>query len=286
MNASGVGLTESAVGNPYMFTGRRWDTETDTYYYRFRNYCPMLGRFMQNDPLGYVDGMNQYAYCGNNPGNYIDPMGLFWANGGGFGDSRDYVAFGVSFGDVADFWGDVFNSIGQSASNYSDKLVKEAQQLYDEAELAVANGYIAATDYALEKIEPLLPPEGGSYAFGPGITAQCGPFAIMGGFQVVWDRHNIGLFFHGGGGGGCSGYYIAGGADVSYYGNSVQELSAASGDDYLTTGGTFGPIGAEVYIDGSGDVSGATISGGITSGIPFGVYGVTETSGTVITGGW
>ncbi|MBI9018883.1 MAG: hypothetical protein JEZ07_16655 [Phycisphaerae bacterium] len=49
------------MGNPYMFTGRRWDDETETYYYRFRNYCPMLGRFMQNDPLGYVDGMNSYA---------------------------------------------------------------------------------------------------------------------------------------------------------------------------------------------------------------------------------
>ncbi|MBI9019300.1 MAG: hypothetical protein JEZ07_18765 [Phycisphaerae bacterium] len=64
------------MGNPYMFTGRRWDDETETYYYRFRNYCPMLGRFMQNDPLGYVDGMNSYAYCGNNPGNWVDPMGL------------------------------------------------------------------------------------------------------------------------------------------------------------------------------------------------------------------
>ncbi|MBI9019131.1 MAG: RHS repeat-associated core domain-containing protein [Phycisphaerae bacterium] len=69
-----------------MFTGRRYDAETSTYYYRFRNYCPMLGRFMQNDPLGYVDGMNQYAYCGNNPGNWIDPMGLWkwpWKKGGG-----------------------------------------------------------------------------------------------------------------------------------------------------------------------------------------------------------
>ncbi|MBI9019305.1 MAG: hypothetical protein JEZ07_18790, partial [Phycisphaerae bacterium] len=83
-NASGTEIATSSVDNPYMFTGRRWDAETSTYYYRFRNYCPMLGRFMQNDPLGYVDGMNQYAYCGNNPGNWVDPMGLMYAPG--FGD--------------------------------------------------------------------------------------------------------------------------------------------------------------------------------------------------------
>jgi uncharacterized protein RhaS with RHS repeats len=26
-----------------------------------------LGRFLQADPLGYVDGPNLYAYVGNNP---------------------------------------------------------------------------------------------------------------------------------------------------------------------------------------------------------------------------
>ncbi len=31
---------------------------------------------MQNDPLGYIDGLNMFAYVGNNPVNWIDPMGL------------------------------------------------------------------------------------------------------------------------------------------------------------------------------------------------------------------
>ena len=39
-------------------------------------YAPTLGRFLQRDPLGYVDGMNMYAYVTNNPTNYLDPMGL------------------------------------------------------------------------------------------------------------------------------------------------------------------------------------------------------------------
>jgi RHS repeat-associated protein len=41
--------TTSSVDNPYMFTGRRYDTETGLYYYRFRYYSTLLGRFLQTD---------------------------------------------------------------------------------------------------------------------------------------------------------------------------------------------------------------------------------------------
>ncbi len=64
------------TGNPYRFTGRRWDDETELYYYRARYYKPDLGRFLQPDPIGYTDGMNMYAYVGNNPLGFVDPYGL------------------------------------------------------------------------------------------------------------------------------------------------------------------------------------------------------------------
>jgi len=43
----------------------------------FRYYDPEIGRYINRDPIGYGDGLNPYLYVHNNPGNYIDPHGLF-----------------------------------------------------------------------------------------------------------------------------------------------------------------------------------------------------------------
>ena len=74
--AYGQPETPSALGNPYLYTARRYDTETGLYYYRARYYDPELRRFIQSDPIGYMGGMNLYAYVFNNPILFVDPFGL------------------------------------------------------------------------------------------------------------------------------------------------------------------------------------------------------------------
>ncbi len=73
----GVAQETGSVQNPYRFTAREWDSDVGLYYYRARSYDPALGRFLQKDPAGMVDGPNQYQYVGGNPVNWVDPNGTF-----------------------------------------------------------------------------------------------------------------------------------------------------------------------------------------------------------------
>ncbi|QDH34041.1 RHS repeat-associated core domain-containing protein [Porphyrobacter sp. YT40] len=60
----------------FRYTGQIWILELGQYHYKARAYSPTLGRFMQTDPIRYGDGLNMYAYVGNDPINRFDPTGL------------------------------------------------------------------------------------------------------------------------------------------------------------------------------------------------------------------
>jgi RHS repeat-associated protein len=61
------------------YTGQILDEDTGLYYYNFRYYDPVLGRFVQPDDiipnLADPQSYNRYSYCVNNPLRYTDPSG-------------------------------------------------------------------------------------------------------------------------------------------------------------------------------------------------------------------
>ena len=71
-----------ATLNPFRYRSYYFDTETGFYFLKTRYYDPEIGRFMTIDDISYLDpdsinGLNLYAYCGNNPVMGYDPNGTF-----------------------------------------------------------------------------------------------------------------------------------------------------------------------------------------------------------------
>ena len=66
--------SKQEVHNRITYTGQQFDSITQQYYLRARFYNPVIGRFSQED-IYRGDGLNLYAYCGNNPVVYWDPSG-------------------------------------------------------------------------------------------------------------------------------------------------------------------------------------------------------------------
>jgi RHS repeat-associated protein len=71
----------TANANEFQYTGRE-NEGNGLYFYRARYYSPMLGRFINEDPLGFAGGgPNVYAYVGDAPINFKDPSGLLGDGG-------------------------------------------------------------------------------------------------------------------------------------------------------------------------------------------------------------
>jgi len=76
LNQVGTTVSQSSVGNPWLYTGREYDPESGTYFYRARTYDPGTGRFLQRDPSGYIDDLSLQQYASSSPTCLIDPLGL------------------------------------------------------------------------------------------------------------------------------------------------------------------------------------------------------------------
>ena len=86
------------------------------YAFLFRNYRASLGKWQTADPMGYPDGWNQLAYCGNGVASAVD---LWGANKW---DTTDFVSYYYQFweprdidtdmtGYTEDLWDHIYNHI-------------------------------------------------------------------------------------------------------------------------------------------------------------------------------
>ncbi len=79
MSITGTLADTIGVKNPLRYRGYYYDTETKLYYLQSRYYDPETCHFISMDSYfvagDYINGMNMYAYCLNNPVMYIDPTG-------------------------------------------------------------------------------------------------------------------------------------------------------------------------------------------------------------------
>jgi RHS repeat-associated protein len=65
---------------PFRWQTKWHETESGQYYFGYRYYDPPTGRWLSRDPLGEAGGFNLYSYCGNDPINRHDPLGLHWGD--------------------------------------------------------------------------------------------------------------------------------------------------------------------------------------------------------------
>ena len=88
LDANGADITDvDHIGslNPFRYRGYFYDVETGLYFLKTRYYDPETGRFITIDDISYIDpetinGLNLYAYCGNNPVMRVDENGNAWWN--------------------------------------------------------------------------------------------------------------------------------------------------------------------------------------------------------------
>jgi RHS repeat-associated protein len=69
-------VEEDGISNPFRFSTKYHDSETGLYYYGYRYYDPVTGRWPSRDPIEEEGGVNLYGFVGNDGVNLWDVLGL------------------------------------------------------------------------------------------------------------------------------------------------------------------------------------------------------------------
>lgn len=149
---------QEQIAQPFKYAGQVGIfTESDNLLYmRARYYDAEVGRFISEDPAGFIDGPNLYAYVGGNPISFFDSTGLSSEEFGVFEGVRDGGASLIA--DVGVFFGYSARSIGlygptqarhaRVEGQYADRIIRgciqnaECRSQVDQA----ARDYVAAND--------------------------------------------------------------------------------------------------------------------------------------------
>jgi RHS repeat-associated protein len=99
----------NTLSQPLQFSTKSYDEKTGLSYYGYRFYAPSIGRWLTRDPLGERGGINQYRFVGNNPVNWVDPMGLDYMD---INISIGFGLFGVTGGAMFDDNGNTYPYLG------------------------------------------------------------------------------------------------------------------------------------------------------------------------------
>jgi RHS repeat-associated protein len=108
--------------NPFRFSTKYDDDETDLVYYGYRYYNPSTGRWLSRDPLAEKGGLNLYGFVGNHPLTGADPTGLDladWLNG--LSGWIDAIGDGFSWA-----WGQSGNTVYGPGSLQSQQMSQSA----------------------------------------------------------------------------------------------------------------------------------------------------------------
>src|SRR4029077_2195111 len=71
--------------NPFRFSTKYQDDETDLLYYGYRYLSPATARWINSDPVEEMGGLNLFAFLGNAPLALLDRYGLCGGGDGGDG---------------------------------------------------------------------------------------------------------------------------------------------------------------------------------------------------------
>lgn len=121
LDCAGNILPRSEAKSPWGFSGKRFDRETELIYFGKRYYDPTIGRWITPDPLGFIEGPNLYAFCGNNPLHNRDLYGLF------------------SF---SDFWNSVTSAIENFFQSFIEKTTQAIQYIRDQCSFSKIQSHL------------------------------------------------------------------------------------------------------------------------------------------------